>query len=76
MKKVIFLFPLLLTGCMGLSQDKITVVMRKCPALVSYSKAEQKQAYSEIKAMAANAQVPRMMGDYSKLRDACRVAMR
>ena len=75
MKKVLFLLPLFLTGCVGLSQDKITVVMRKCPAIVSYSKAEQKKAYSEIKAMAANSQIPRMMGDYSKLRDACRVAM-
>lgn len=76
MKKLFLILPIFLAGCMGVGEDKITVVLRKCPALVSYSKVEQKKALQEIKTMASDAQIPRMMTDYSKLRDACKVALR
>ncbi len=57
-----------LTACAGAGSSV-------CPSLVTYSGAVQEQAADELQAMPADAVLPGMMADYSRLRDqvrACR----
>lgn len=44
-----------------------------CPPLVSYSPAQMKQAASEMRALPKTAEIRRLVTDYGKMRDACRV---
>jgi len=44
----------------------------RCPALVTYSQTFQSQAASELDALPQTARVATMVGDYGKLRAACR----
>lgn len=43
-----------------------------CPPLVAYSAAQQRQAAAEMRKISGS-QVSRMIVDYGKLRDACRL---
>jgi hypothetical protein len=68
------LVALFLTGCKdSISQEQITLIIRKCPALINYSKQEQQVALKELRAIQSDAQIAKMMADYSKLRAACRI---
>ena len=44
-----------------------------CPPLVTYSPAQQARAAKELRALPAGSQIARMIVDYSKTRDACRL---
>jgi len=43
-----------------------------CPPLVTYSRAQQTQARSELLSLPAGSQIAKMIVDYGKTRDACR----
>ncbi|MBI1867732.1 MAG: hypothetical protein HYS06_05500 [Methylocystis sp.] len=45
-----------------------------CPPLVAYSKAQQARAAQELRALSTDSQLGRMIVDYDKTRDACRVS--
>ena len=69
---------LALTGCGTVSnfkptQKQVNLVLTKCPVLRNYSKAEMKQAAKELKSIPSESQIASMIGDYGKLRQACRV---
>lgn len=75
---LIVLSSLALTGCGTVSgfkptQKQVNLVLTKCPVLKNYSKAEMKQAAQELNNIPSQAQLARMIGDYGKLRQACRV---
>jgi hypothetical protein len=67
---------LALGGCAtGSEQQKqVALVISKCPVLKNYSKEQLKKAASELKNLPSESQVAVLVTDYSKLRDACRVA--
>jgi hypothetical protein len=44
-----------------------------CPPLVTYSPAQLKQAAAEMRALHKDAELKRLVTDYGKMRDACRV---
>ena len=59
---------LLLTGCaMGGSDTRAP-----CPPVVEYTAADQARAADEVEALAEDAIVVRMLGDYAVLRDQAR----
>jgi hypothetical protein len=75
---VLVLSSLSLTGCGTISsfkptQKQVNLVLTKCPVLRNYTKTEMRQAASELQNIPSNAQLARMIGDYGKLRQACRV---
>jgi hypothetical protein len=67
-----------LGGCAGsLSQSQqkqAALVISKCPVLKQYTKEQMRQAASELKSLPTESQVAVLVTDYSKLRDACRIA--
>jgi outer membrane murein-binding lipoprotein Lpp len=67
---------MLLGGCAtGSEQQKqVALVLSKCPVLKNYTKDQMKKAASELKSLPSESQVAVLVTDYSKLRDACRVA--
>lgn len=79
MFKVLLLIPVLvaLGACTPQQQERtITVAINKCPALKNYSREQLRRAAEELKLLPSESQVAVMLSDYSKLRDACRVAER
>lgn len=71
---------LFLAGCStsqlnknGFTQSQVSLVLTKCPVLQEYSKEELKQAASELESLPSKSQAVKMIGDYGKLRKACRV---
>lgn len=75
---IAILSTLILTGCGTVSnfkptQKQVNLVLTKCPVLRNYTKAEMKQAALELENIPSQAQLARMIGDYGKLRQACRV---
>lgn len=75
---IVVLSTLALTGCGTVSnfkptQKQVNLVLTKCPVLRNYTKAEMKQAALELENIPSQAQLARMIGDYGKLRQACRV---
>ena len=50
-----------------------TVVINQCPVLQNYTPEQQKIASQELRNLYTDSQLARMITDYSKLRDACRV---
>lgn len=44
-----------------------------CPPLINYSAAQQKQAAKELRTIVGETQLKRMIVDYGKMRDACRL---
>lgn len=65
-----------LTGCASLSQERVDFAYSRCPVLRQYTQEEIKQAAAELKSLPSEAQIVEMMGDYNKLRSACRLAER
>jgi len=47
-----------------------------CPPLVGYSPATMKQAAKELRALPKGAALDRLVRDYHKTRDACRIGAR
>jgi hypothetical protein len=64
-----------LGGCSLAQQERgITIAINKCPPLKNYSREQLKRAASELQSLQSESQLTVMLSDYSKLRDACRVA--
>jgi hypothetical protein len=75
MKKIIpLLLVLPLTGCVTLSAAQEQTIMSRCPVLKNYSREQLAQAAIELNMLPNESQLSMMLSDYSKLRDACRVA--
>jgi len=76
----IILGTLVLGGCAGgmsqQQQKQVALVISKCPVLKNYTKEQMKKAASELQSLPSESQVAVLVTDYSKLRDACRVASR
>ena len=77
----IILGTLVLGGCAGGSltqqqQKQVALVISKCPVLKNYTKEQMKKAASEMQSLPNKSQIAVLVTDYSKLRDACRVASR
>lgn len=66
----------LLAGCATSTNQAISIVVNQCPSLKKYTKEQMLQALSEIKNLPSETQVIILLNDYSKLRDACRLAER
>lgn len=56
-----------LSGCMS------TQINTGCPPLVQYSAETQRKAADEIEKLPDDSAVARMISDYKKTRDACRI---
>lgn len=61
-----------LTAALFEAGCQTVTVVSGCPPLVEYSRTQQQQAAIEMKKNAGT-QLAKMIADYSKLRDACRV---
>lgn len=48
-------------------------IIRKCPPLVDYPPEDQAKIAKELKDIQSTSEIARIVSDYSKLRDACRV---
>lgn len=73
---VAILLCLPLMGCASAEKQgpPLALVLQKCPALKVYSKEQLLKAANELKALPADSEIAKMITDYSKHRDACRVA--
>jgi hypothetical protein len=77
MKKLIIIpIFVLLGGCSVAQQQQFNVALNNCPVLKTYSKEQLMKAASELRNIPNESQLAVMLADYSKLRDACRVAQR
>lgn len=77
MKKLLIVpFLLIFGGCSVAQQQQFNFALNNCPVLKRYSKEQLLKAAAELKALPTESQLTVMITDYSKLRDACRVAQR
>jgi len=77
MFKLILLIPILVTlgACTPAQQmQATTIAINKCPALKNYSREQLRRAAQELRSLPSESQLSVMLSDYSKLRDACRIA--
>lgn len=77
MFKFLYVIPLavVLGGCsMTQQQEAITIALNKCPPLKQYTKEQLVRAAKELEQIPTETQITQMLADYSRLRDACRVA--
>ena len=58
-------FSLVLGGCQTMRGG--------CPPLVKYSAVQQQQAAKELRGLVKESQIAKMIVDYKKTRDACRI---
>jgi uncharacterized protein YceK len=72
----ILIATMILTGCASVSKETIATAINRCPVLKQYSKEQMLQAAKELRQLPSEAQLAVLVSDYSKLRDACRVAER
>lgn len=56
-----------LSGCMS------TQINTGCPPLIQYSAETQRKAADELEKLPDDSAIARMIGDYKKTRDACRI---
>jgi uncharacterized lipoprotein YbaY len=77
MFKLILLIPILVTlgACSSTEQIRATTIaINKCPTLKNYSREQLVRAAQELRSLPSESQLSVMLSDYSKLRDACRIA--
>jgi len=66
---------MLLGGCATVqSSPSLPLVISQCPALTKYTQAQLNKAAAEMRSLPTESQVAKLVTDYGKLRDACRVA--
>jgi len=66
---------LALGGCASVKpaqEQKLALVINKCPILTKYSPEQLKAAAQELRGLPSESQISKMVIDYGKLRDACR----
>lgn len=77
MFKLILLIPILVSlgACSSTEQIRATTIaINKCPTLKNYSREQLVKAAQELRSLPSESQLSVMLSDYSKLRDACRIA--
>ena len=77
MFRLLFVIPLaaVLGGCaMSQQQEAVTIALNKCPPLKKYTTEQLVRAAKELEQIPTETQITQMLADYSRLRDACRVA--
>lgn len=76
MKMVAFISicAIMLSGCASITPERTAFAYSRCPVLKKYTREELIKAAQEIKTLPSESQIAEMMADYSKLRDACRLA--
>ena len=65
------------SGCatvQALPPETVRVAINRCPVLKQYTNQQLAQAASELEQLPSNSQIVALVSDYSKLRDACRLA--
>jgi len=65
---------LMLSGCASITPERVEFAYSRCPVLKKYTQQEMMQAAKEVANLPNESQIAEMMADYSKLRDACRLA--
>lgn len=73
---LVLLSSVFVSGCASVTQERITVALNRCPVLKQYTREQMIQAANELRTLPTESQIAAMFSDYSKLRDACRVAER
>lgn len=75
---VVLILGLSVSGCARSvnTPENIGLVLSKCPSLKSYSREKMQRAASSIKNLPEDSVLVEILGDYSRLREACRVAER
>ena len=78
MKTIILLTTvLMLSGCAGTStREAISIAVNQCPSLKKYTKEQMLLAVKELNTLPSGNQLSMILNDYSRLRDACRIAER
>jgi hypothetical protein len=56
--------------------ENIGLVLSKCPSLKSYSREKMQRAAASLRNLPEDSVLVEILGDYSRLREACRVAER
>lgn len=75
MKIVIILsLSIFLSACASITPERVEFAYSRCPVLKRYTQQELIAAANELKTLPTESQIVEMMSDYSKLRDACRLA--
>lgn len=64
----------MLSACASINPERVDFAYSRCPILVKYTQQELMQAAKEFANLPNESQIVEMMTDYSKLRDACRLA--
>jgi len=65
---------LMLSACASITPQRVEFAYSRCPVLKKYTQQELMQAAKEVANLPNESQIVEMMADYSKLRDACRLA--
>lgn len=65
---------IMLSACASITPERVEFAYSRCPVLKKYTQEEMLRAAQEIKTLPTESQIAEMMADYSKLRDACRLA--
>lgn len=82
MKKVIIsgilCLSIVLAGCANSlnTQENINLVLSRCPTLKQYSREKMLRTSQAIKNLPDDSELIEILGDYSRLREACRIAER
>lgn len=64
----------MLSACASITPERVEFAYSRCPVLKKYTQQEMMQAAKEVANLPNESQIVEMMADYSKLRDACRLA--
>lgn len=71
---MVVIMTLFLAGCGTSTNQAINIAVNQCPSLKKYTKEQMLKALSEIQKLPSETQISVLLNDYSKLRDACRLA--
>ena len=55
------------------TQKQVNLVLTKCPVLKNYSNEELLAAAEQLSNIPSESQIAKMVNDYGKLREACRI---
>jgi hypothetical protein len=67
-----------LSGCASSlnTQENITIALSRCPVLKNYSKEKLQRVAATVNNLPDDSELIEILGDYSRLREACRAAER
>lgn len=80
---IVGLLAMMLAGCSGSMSSLVTdakgrpitqaMVISKCPALKQYTPEQMARAATELRSLADDSELAKLITDYGKMREACRV---